>query len=55
MGPVGLLQPVADAIKLIQKETLIPVGADRVMFLLPPTLIFIPMIAAWGPLPGART
>ena len=51
VGPFGLLQPVADAIKLIQKETLIPVGADRVMFLLPPTLIFIPMIAAWGPLP----
>ena len=51
VGPFGLLQPVADAIKLIQKETLIPAGADRVMFLLPPTLIFIPMIAAWGPLP----
>ena len=51
VGPFGLLQPVADAIKLIQKETLIPAGADRVMFLLPPTLIFIPMMAAWGPLP----
>ncbi len=51
VGPFGLLQPVADAIKLVQKETLIPDGADRVMFLLPPTLIFIPMIVAWGPLP----
>ena len=51
VGPFGLLQPVADAMKLIQKETLIPRGADRVMFLLPPTLVFIPMIIVWGPIP----
>ena len=51
VGPYGLLQPVADAIKLIQKETLIPRGADRAVFLLPPALIFIPMILVWGPVP----
>ena len=55
VGPYGLLQPIADALKLVQKETLIPRGADRAMFLLPPTLIFIPMILAWGPIPwGAQ-
>ena len=53
VGPFGLLQPVADAIKLIQKEVLTPDGADRALFLLPPAIVFIPMIAAWGPVPWA--
>ena len=51
VGPYGLLQPVADALKLIQKEVLMPRGADRAMFFLPPAIIFIPMIVAWGPIP----
>ena len=51
VGPYGLLQPVADAVKLIQKEVLTPDGADRILFLLPPAIIFIPMMAAWGPVP----
>ena len=55
VGPYGLLQPVADAVKLIQKEVLMPRGADKVLFFLPPALIFIPMIVAWGPIPwGAQ-
>ena len=53
VGPYGLLQPVADAIKLIQKEVLMPDGADRILFLLPPAIIFIPMMTAWGPVPWA--
>ena len=53
VGPFGLLQPVADAIKLIQKEVLMPDGADRILFLLPPAIIFIPMMTAWGPVPWA--
>jgi NADH-quinone oxidoreductase subunit H len=53
VGPFGLLQPVADAIKLIQKETLIPVGADRVLFFLPPVLVFIPGLLVWAPIPWA--
>ncbi len=51
VGPYGLLQPLADALKLIQKETLIPRGADRFMFYLPPLLIFIPLLLVWGPVP----
>src|SRR5262249_32705989 len=50
VGPFGLLQPIADAIKLIQKETLIPNGADRFMFYLPPVLVFIPGLLVWAPI-----
>jgi NADH-quinone oxidoreductase subunit H len=53
VGPFGLLQPVADAIKLIQKEVLVPDGADKFMFFLPPILVFIPGLLVWAPLPWA--
>ncbi len=53
VGPFGLLQPIADAIKLIQKETLIPNGADRFMFYLPPVLVFIPGLLVWAPISWA--
>ncbi len=53
VGPFGLLQPIADAIKLIQKETLIPRGADRLMFYLPPVLVFIPGLLVWAPISWA--
>ena len=53
VGPFGLLQPLADALKLMQKEVLIPIGADRKIFLLPPILVFIPAMVAWGPIPWA--
>ncbi|MSQ41949.1 MAG: NADH-quinone oxidoreductase subunit NuoH [Dehalococcoidia bacterium] len=53
VGPFGLLQPVADAIKLIQKETIIPRGADRLMYYLPPLLVFIPLMLVMGALPWA--
>ncbi len=53
VGPYGLLQPIADAIKLIQKETLIPQGADRFMFYLPPVLVFIPGLLVWAPISWA--
>ena len=54
VGPYGLLQPLADALKLMQKEVLIPAGADRLLFYLPPVLIFIPAMLAWGPIPWAE-
>ena len=54
LGPFGLLQPVADAIKLIQKEVLQPRAADGKLFNLPPILVFIPAmltfaVFAWAP------
>lgn len=51
VGPFGLLQPVADAIKLIQKEALMPRVADPVVFALAPILVFVPAILAWSLLP----
>src|SRR3990172_8985677 len=51
LGPWGLLQPIADAIKLIQKEVLTPRAADGTVFALAPILIFIPAILAFAVLP----
>jgi len=48
VGPRGLLQPVADAVKLILKEQLAPRAADKLIFFLPPVLIFVPGILIWG-------
>ena len=50
-GPFGLLQPIADAIKLIQKEALQPDNADGIMFTLAPIVIFIPAILTFAVLP----
>ena len=51
LGPWGLLQPVADAIKLIQKEVLTPRAADGMVFALAPILIFLPAMLAFAVLP----
>ncbi len=50
-GPFGLLQPIADALKLMQKETLTPREADSVVFALAPILIFVPAILVFAVLP----
>jgi NADH-quinone oxidoreductase subunit H len=52
-GPFGLLQPLADALKLMQKESVIPRGADKFLYLIPPVFIFIPAILGWAPIPWA--
>ncbi|MCF6294052.1 MAG: NADH-quinone oxidoreductase subunit NuoH, partial [Robiginitomaculum sp.] len=51
VGPFGLLQPIADAIKLIMKETIIPTNANTLLFLLAPVLAFVPAIAAFAVIP----
>lgn len=51
VGPRGLLQPIADAIKLIMKETIIPTNANTVLFLIAPVLAFAPIIAAFAVVP----
>jgi len=53
VGPFGLLQPLADAFKLMQKETVVPRGADRFIYFLPPVLVFIPLMLVWGVVPWA--
>ena len=50
-GPFGLLQTLADALKLMQKEIIIPRGADRFLYFVPPVAVFIPAILGWAPIP----
>ena len=51
VGPFGLWQPFADAIKMIMKETVIPEGANRFLFLLAPILTFGLAAIAWAVIP----
>ena len=51
VGPFGLLQPFADAIKMLTKETIIPSGANRVLFLMAPMLTFMLAMIAWAVIP----
>jgi NADH-quinone oxidoreductase subunit H len=51
VGYFGLLQSLADGIKVISKEDLIPAGADRLLFRLAPYLAFVPVFAAYAALP----
>jgi NADH-quinone oxidoreductase subunit H len=51
VGPVGLLQPIADAVKLIFKEIILPTAANRGLFLLGPIMTIMPALAAWAVVP----
>jgi NADH-quinone oxidoreductase subunit H len=51
VGPFGLWQPFADAIKMVMKETIIPTGANRVLFLMAPMLTFGLAVIAWAVIP----
>lgn len=51
VGPFGLFQPFADALKMIMKETIIPSGANRFLFILAPMLTFGLAVLAWAVIP----
>jgi NADH-quinone oxidoreductase subunit H len=51
VGPFGLLQPFADALKMLTKETIIPAGANRLLFLMAPMLTFGLAMIAWAVIP----
>lgn len=51
VGPRGLLQPIADGLKLIMKETIVPSSANKVLFIIAPVLAFTPAIAAFAVVP----
>lgn len=51
VGPFGLFQPFADAIKMMTKETIIPSGASRLLFILAPMLTFSLAVIAWAVIP----
>jgi NADH-quinone oxidoreductase subunit H len=51
VGPIGLLQPIADAVKLIFKEVITPAQADRSLFYIAPVMVLMPALAAWAVIP----
>ena len=51
VGPFGLLQPIADGMKLLSKETIIPSQANKPVFLLAPVLLFTLALVAWSVIP----
>src|ERR1035438_5941659 len=51
VGPFGLLQPFADGLKLMVKETIIPAGANRVLFIMAPMLTFTLSLIGWAVIP----
>lgn len=51
VGPFGLLQPIADGVKLLSKETIIPSQAHRAVFLLAPVITFTLALIAWAVIP----
>ncbi|MBE23802.1 MAG: NADH-quinone oxidoreductase subunit NuoH [Rhodospirillaceae bacterium] len=51
VGPFGLLQPIADGIKLFLKETIIPTDSNKTLFVLAPMVTFVLSFAAWAVIP----
>jgi NADH-quinone oxidoreductase subunit H len=51
VGPAGLLQPVADALKLVMKEAITTTGSDRILFWAAPIIIFVPTLAIFAIFP----
>ena len=55
VGPRGWLQPIADAMKLLFKEIIIPTNSNRFLFLIAPMISIAPALAAWAVLPFTDT
>ena len=53
-GLFGLLQPLADAVKLVIKEDIIPSSADRALFWIAPVIVFIPSFMIWVTIPATQ-
>ncbi len=51
VGPAGLLQPIADALKLLLKEIIIPAKANKALFVIAPIMTIMPALAAWVVIP----
>jgi NADH-quinone oxidoreductase subunit H len=55
VGPLGLLQPFADVLKMLFKEIVVPSGASRALFFIAPILSLAPALAAWAVIPFTDT
>jgi len=53
VGPIGLFQPIADGLKALVKEVVIPTNANKALFVLAPVLALGPALAAWAVVPFA--
>jgi len=53
VGPLGLLQPIADGVKLLLKEIILPTNASKGLYFLAPIVILMPALAAWAVIPFA--
>jgi len=51
VGPAGLLQPIADALKLVFKEIIVPTQASKVLYVLGPIMALAPALIAWAVIP----
>ena len=51
VGPAGLLQPIADALKLLLKEIVIPTRSNKALFVIAPIMTIMPALAAWAVIP----
>ncbi|MCX7209541.1 MAG: NADH-quinone oxidoreductase subunit NuoH [Burkholderiales bacterium] len=51
VGPAGLLQPIADALKLLLKEIVVPAKANKALFVLAPVMTIMPALVAWAVVP----
>ncbi|HET7773765.1 MAG TPA: NADH-quinone oxidoreductase subunit NuoH [Burkholderiaceae bacterium] len=51
VGPLGLLQPIADAFKMMLKEIIVPAQANKVLYVLAPVMVIMPAMAAWAVIP----
>jgi NADH-quinone oxidoreductase subunit H len=55
VGPAGLLQPIADALKLLSKQLLLPDGVDRTLFRAAPIVVMMPALASLAVMPFSQT
>jgi NADH-quinone oxidoreductase subunit H len=51
VGPLGLLQPIADALKLLTKEIIVPTASNKVLFFIGPIMTIMPALACWAVIP----
>ena len=54
-GPMGLMQPIADALKLILKEDIVPASSEKALFWVAPVIVVISAFMIWVTIPGTQT
>lgn len=54
VGPFGLLQPIADALKLLTKEIILPAKSDKILFILAPIVTFVLSLIGWAVIPFSK-